>query len=121
MSVRGIQNGLTELHRAMRAKGAQGLYEAGQMIVTDAKRRVPVDLGNLKGSGYVTAPTATPGGTNVEVGFGGPAADYAIYVHEDLSAHHPVGEAKYLENAVEAKAPAAFAHIAKRVEEALHG
>ena len=121
MSVRGIQNGLTELHRAMRAKGAQGLYEAGQMIVTDAKRRVPVDLGNLKGSGYVTAPTATPGGTNVEVGFGGPAADYAIYVHEDLSAHHPVGEAKYLENAVEAKAPAAFAHIAKRVQEALHG
>ena len=57
----------------------------------------------------------------MEVGFGGPAADYAIYVHEDLSAHHPVGEAKYLENAVEAKAPAAFAHIAKRVQEALHG
>ena len=105
----------------MMAKGAQGLFEAGNMIMTDAKRRVPVDLGNLKGSGYVTAPTATPGGTHVEVGFGGPAAGYAIYVHEDLSAHHPVGEAKYLENAVEAKAQAAFAHIAKRVEEALYG
>ena len=121
MSVRGIQNGLTELHRAMRAKGAQGLFEAGNMIMTDAKRRVPVDLGALKGSGYVTAPTATPGGTHVEVGFGGPAAGYAIYVHEDLSARHPVGEAKYLENAVEAKAQAAFAHIAKRVGEAFHG
>lgn len=120
MSARDIERRLQELRRAMMAKGAQGLFEAGNMIVTEAKRRVPVDLGALKGSGYVTAPTATPGGTNVEVGFGGPAAGYAIYVHEDLSAHHPVGEAKYLERAVEAKAPAAFAHIAKRVGEAFH-
>lgn len=121
MSARDIERGLQELRRSMMAKGAQGLYEGGQVIMTDAKRRVPVDLGNLKGSGYVTAPTPNEGGMHVEVGFGGPAASYAIYVHEDLSAHHPVGEAKYLENAVEAQAPAVFAHVAKRVAEALHG
>ena len=34
MSVRGIQNGLTELHRAMRAKGAQGLFEAGNRSIS---------------------------------------------------------------------------------------
>jgi hypothetical protein len=121
MSARDIERNLQELHRAMMAKGAQGLFEAGNMVMTDAKQRVPVDLGALKGSGYVTAPTPTPGGMNVEIGFGGPAAGYAIYVHEDLSPRHPVGEAKYLENAVDARAQAAFAHVAKRVEEAIHG
>ena len=33
---------------------------------------------------------------SVAVGF---AADYAIYVHENLQAHHPVGQAKFLESA----------------------
>jgi hypothetical protein len=31
------------------------------------------------------------------IGFGGPAAKYAIIVHEDLNAHHVTGSAKYLE------------------------
>ena len=36
----------------------------------------------------------------VEVYFGGPAAPYAYIVHENPNARHPVGNYKYLENAV---------------------
>jgi hypothetical protein len=34
----------------------------------------------------------------VRLVFGGPAAPYAAIVHENLTAHHPVGQAKYLES-----------------------
>ena len=33
----------------------------------------------------------------IELGFGGAAASYAVYVHENLTAKHTVGQAKYLE------------------------
>jgi hypothetical protein len=35
----------------------------------------------------------------VVVGFGGPAAPYALVVHERTDLNHPEGEAKFLENA----------------------
>lgn len=38
----------------------------------------------------------------VNVGF---TANYAVYVHENLTAYHPVGEAKFLENASRALRP----------------
>jgi hypothetical protein len=41
--------------------------------------------------------TTSGGNITVEVGY---AAPYAIYVHEDLQAHHTVGEAKFLSKAV---------------------
>lgn len=33
----------------------------------------------------------------VGVGFGGEEAFYALYVHENIQAHHPIGQAKFLE------------------------
>ena len=33
-------------------------------------------------------------------GFGGPAAPYAVFVHEDLSARHATGAAKFYESAL---------------------
>lgn len=38
----------------------------------------------------------------LEVGF---SAEYAIYVHEDLTAFHPVGQAKYLEQPLRQNRP----------------
>ena len=77
---------------------AKGLTRACEEIITDAKEHyVPVDTGALKNSGHVKPPRVEGDRVIVECGFGGAAAPYAIYVHEDLSAHHPVGEAKYLE------------------------
>ena len=76
---------------------AQVLFETGNQILAVAQQDyVPVDTGALKNSGVVE--TADTGGQFVvTVGFGGPTAEYALHVHEDLVARHVVGQAKYLE------------------------
>lgn len=74
---------------------AQALREFGEAVLTDAKTTyVPVDTGALRASGFVEGLDAE--GT-VLLGFGGPAAPYAVIVHEDLTVTHKVGQAKYLE------------------------
>ena len=58
----------------------------------EAQKLVPVDTGALKASAMtdlIKGPTP-----KVVVKF---TQQYAIYVHEDLWAYHPVGQAKYLE------------------------
>jgi hypothetical protein len=74
------------------------LYKEAKKIMGESKKHyVPVDLGNLKNSGHVSPPENDGAGIVVIVGFGGPAASYALEVHEDLQTHHEVGRAKYLE------------------------
>jgi len=85
-----------------------GLYAEGQKVLAASLPLVPVDTGTLRASGYVTEPMRAADLVTVEIGYGGPAAkinpksgassdSYAIFVHENLEAHHPVGQAKYLE------------------------
>lgn len=99
---REVERELLKLQRKLgpRAFGA-GLYGAGNEIMRDSKRRVPVDLGVLRGSGYVTLPQVQTGAVAVELGYGGPAAAYAVKQHEDTTLNHPEGgSAKFLESAV---------------------
>lgn len=77
--------------------GAALLAEA-EIEMTEAKRRTPVDTAALKGSGHVTGPFLSGRKSSVKMNFGGPAASYAIFVHEDLEAFHKVGQAKFLES-----------------------
>ena len=86
--------------RGLRAAGA-GLYAVGNNIIAEASTRVPVDLGVLRGSGYVTLPVIQNNNVTVEMGYGGPAEDYAVRQHEDTSLKHPEGgEAKFLESSM---------------------
>ena len=81
-------------------KGARnGIKLGAALIKAESQRRTPVDTGNLKAGHYTTFQT-NGGLISAEVGT---TAEYAIYVHEDLEANHKVGEAKFLENAIEAK------------------
>lgn len=86
----------------------RALYLEGQRIINESKPLVPVDTGALRASGYVEPPVTQGRVITVTLGYGGPAAQvnpksgestegYAIYVHENLEAHHPVGQAKFLE------------------------
>lgn len=116
MKLRGLDEVLKNLRaageRGRRAVGA-GLYVLGNEIMTDSKHRVPVDLGTLKGSGYVTLPMTTTGkDVRVELGYGGPAKAYAVVQHERTELHHEDGgEAKYLENAVNAASGTALQRV----------
>lgn len=89
--------------QGLRASEA-GLFAAGNVIMEEAKHRSPVDTGTLAGSGYVTLPERVGDTVAVEIGFGGPAEAYAVVQHEDLSYRHPVGQAKFLETAMDDRA-----------------
>lgn len=97
-------SGFRELKKALKEQGqraekslAAALYAEGERIMAEAKRLCPVDTGTLRSTGHVQKPVIRRGSIEVTLGFGGPAAPYAVFVHENLNVHHTVGQAKYLE------------------------
>lgn len=104
------------------------LFVEGEETITAAKRITPVDEGVLRSSGHVRLPVREGSTIVVECGFGGPAGTgnqgetqdedvgYAVFVHEDLTAHHTVGQAKYLEVPVNARRATLPERIAERVD-----
>jgi len=76
---------------------AQAAYNDLEDTMTISKQQAPVDTGVMRASGTVDRPVVEGDNWSVEIGYGGASAAYAIYVHENLSARHTVGNAKYLE------------------------
>lgn len=77
---------------------AQAIWEEANLIFAKSQILVPVDTGVLRGSGGVSAPQKGTAGYFVDIFYGGPAADYALYVHEIIGNYHkPPTQAKYLE------------------------
>ena len=98
LDVSGASAGIRRMTAEIRAKASAALYEVGNEVMAESKRLVPVDTGVLKGSGYVDEPRTDRGSVSVEIGYGGPADQYAVYQHENLSLNHPGGgQAKFLE------------------------
>jgi len=101
--------------RELEAAAAGEIQAEHELIMTEAKLRTPVDTGALRGSGHVQ-PTVREGTALVSRGgFGGPAAPYAVYVHENLTARHPVGRAKFYESALVEAAPGLPDRLAARI------
>ena len=75
----------------------------GEQVIGDAQQLTPVLTGALQGSG-TTLPAEIDGsdGISKTIGFN---TDYAAAVHEVLTNHHPVGQAKFLETAMREGAP----------------
>lgn len=88
-------------------KVAKALFFEAELIMTTAKGIVPFDLGALKTSGHVDPPSVKPGDEiKVVLGFGGPAAPYALDQHENLTYEHSAGgQPKYLQRPMEEAAP----------------
>lgn len=76
-----------------------------------AVENCPIDQGALRGSQTVERED-----NSVVMGFGGQAAPYAVIVHEDQTAHHPVGKAKFLEDSFNEKLPDLPEKIADRIK-----
>ena len=91
MKIEGLNKILTNLKELPLAQGAigkgveRGLKKSGLLIFRDAQKEVPVDTGNLKGSGFTRKLEGAGSTTKVGVGY---TAAYAIKVHEDLSVAH---------------------------------
>lgn len=89
MTVRAEIRGANELRRAIRRAGkrgldavARGLFLEGEAIMADSKPLVPVDEAILRASGFVRPPDRSGQSIVVELGYGGAAKDYAVFVHE---------------------------------------
>lgn len=116
-----MQRALARLMAGAVSGAASGLYLGASVIMTDAKERAPLDKGDLRGSGYVTLPQTGSGEVAVELGFGGPAASYAVVQHERTDYRHTEGEAKYLEKAIDAKSGEAAGIIGESIDAGMRG
>jgi hypothetical protein len=93
----------------------RALYEVAQEEATESRRRTPVDTSALKNSHAVSRPLFLGRTISVTISVGGPSAPYAVYVHENLDAFHPVGQAKFLESTILESKPYLAQRIARRV------
>lgn len=106
---------LVALARRMPVEVGAALYVEAEILMGEAKERTPVDTGALKASGHVTLPEIHGREIAVDMVYGGASAPYALYVHEDLDAHHKVGQAKFLESVLVEQGPELAERIATRV------
>lgn len=90
VDVKGLKETQTVLKRLGSAGpilGGGALFREGERIMGDSKENyVPVDSGNLRSTGHVELPKISGGKVTVELGYGGPAAPYALTVHENQRA-----------------------------------
>ncbi len=110
----------------------RNLYKEGLGIMASSQGLVPVDTSALRSSGYVMEPVQEINMVTVYLGYGGPAAKinsktgestdgYALIVHENLEAFHPVGSAKYLEMPFDQAKRGMGARLANGIREDMHG
>ena len=86
------------------------------VVLGSAQQLCPVLTGFLQSSATDEPADLTGWVITKLVGFN---ASYAAAVHENLTAHHDIGQAKYLETTVRIKGPELPAHVAADVKEAL--
>jgi hypothetical protein len=111
-----VKHRLEDLIRRIPGAIEKALYQEGLIEETESRKRTPVEFNTLRSS-HVTERTEWDGNTAyVRIVVGGPAAPYALYVHENLEAHHNVGQAKFLESTLNESAPFIAARVAKRIE-----
>lgn len=89
----------------------KALVAACDEILGESMAQVPQDTSTLLMSAFWEINGHWKTGWDAIIGYGGngdpvnpktgrPASSYAVVVHEDLSANHPIGKAKFLEDPV---------------------
>lgn len=114
MSLQGKDSVVRALLAAMerqRGAAAAALYQEGLAVDAESVKRTPVDTGRLRATHYVSPPVESGNALVVEIGNG---TDYAVYVHEMTELRHVTGEAKFLQNALNARSAGMLERLAKR-------
>jgi hypothetical protein len=123
----GKMNGAPEMTRKMKAvakafpkRVGSGMYHEGNIEMTESKRRCPVDItedaphpGLLRSTGTVHEPEYDGRTITVTLSYN---TDYAVPVHENPDAIHPVGEWKYLESVLNESRSRMNARLAARLD-----
>lgn len=93
MNVNQLNARLRTWSEKTQRKALTGLLQGGHEIVATSVRLTPKDTGNLRRQQSAEILDSNTVFIFVD-------AEYAMRVHEDLEAYHRVGQAKYLETAV---------------------
>ena len=120
---------MKKLDHTLPLKAAAALYQEGLLVQKASMKRTPVDTGALRASHETSIPEWVGDNLEVTIQVGGPAASYAVIVHEDLEADHTktikrkgkkisrkVGEAKFLEKSVDEAEAGLLARLARRMK-----
>ena len=95
---------------------SRALYSEAELIMARSKRDfVPVVSGNLRASGFVQRPRVMHDAITVEMGYGGPAATYALSVHEAPPTHGQ-GKSGYLSKPLNAHSYDLLARLSKKIK-----
>lgn len=102
--------------RGTRAGAARGLRLAAEHVLTESRKRVPIEEATLERSGVASVDeTALTAGVSYDT-------PYAVRQHEDMNLRHDAGRtAKYLEKTVDEQAATVEAIIAAQVRRSLRG
>jgi hypothetical protein len=118
MTLRGLDELVKITERAglnVRPALEKAVFAEANAVLNESKKIVPVDTGALKSSGRVERPVVNAAGVTVEVSYGGAAAPYALYVHEDPTASHAPGKSfKFLEIPAMARRPVFVQNVKER-------
>jgi hypothetical protein len=107
---------LLKIATALPAEVERAVYEEGLGVMKESMRRTPVDTGALRATHETSKPITEGGVTRVTISVGGPAAPYAVFVHEDNQAHHTVGQAGFLRSAAYEAAAGMAERVARRID-----
>lgn len=108
-------NGAAAL-RGTRAGAIRGLRIASEHVLTESRKRVPIEEATLERSGVATVDEAT---LTAAVSYDTP---YAVRQHEELTYRHDAGRtAKYLEGPLTEQAATVAAIIAAQLRRSLRG
>jgi hypothetical protein len=95
---------------------AEAQFEETMIEAEECVKRTPVDTGDLQATVHATRPSIQKNVIRTTVTAGGPEAPYAIYVHENLFAHHAIGQAKFIESTLFESAPFMLRRIVARMK-----
>lgn len=99
MSLESVNRALTREILALEHRTRGGVHKAALFAQGNSQKRCPVDTGAMKASANTTMDGNEPIATIAY------HQAYAPFVHENLNAHHPTGEAKFLQRAIDQNHP----------------
>lgn len=118
LDTRALERLLRESPGAILREVGTAVNEVAQYAFGQSQDIVPYDTGALAGSGMVEVRTDM-GGVEALISYGGPAAPYALYVHEINNNYRNGKQWKYLETPVSAAVPMFNQRIRDAVDTAI--
>ncbi len=108
---------LGELEKTFLHKLGAGMFAEAVLIEQESRNRTPVLTGALRASHETMEPEINGDRILVRIVVGGPAAPYAVEVHEKVEIPHRNGRSKFLQSAMEEAAESYFSRSLDRATE----